>query len=1333
MHRYIMNKNLVITFVFGFFTLLPVMAQRNVKQQKTPLTWAESIVAAKKEAYAGMQKTCMPVASGVVRAKAAAETFSADVTGLDEIVLYAWGTVDGTADDQAIWADARLTAADGTVVWLDDIKGSLKGTKGLRFNENAKGQTVIMKGKEYKRTVLANANSQIVVPLDKKYVRFDAMVGLENRSSAGTVIFRLQGITGSEAAGELVRRFPDESSLFLPFAGSDMRALVTTYDASIEQHIAKSVIGLLKEPAYFEEQLNQINAKKTLDEQVIGYLNLAQDAMAVYKLQTSLEWINLRAIEEAFADMATMSGFDREQNKTRLEELRKLVNNGFKGIYRKETESMDAACRAIQLKRDILLAHPALDIDKIIVGRYQIGTTSRQVNTRALGTQNNNWSNQTSASRGDFNAEIAELSHLRADVQMRTIFKPSNGSSVPDLKLHWDAERVMFSMVDTDKRWQVFEVRLDGSGLKKLIETPEKDLEFFDATYLPSGKIIAVSNIGYNGVPCVNGNDEVGNMCLYDPKDRSLRRLTFDQDANWSPTVMNNGRVMYTRWEYTDLTHYFSRFVMHMNPDGTEQKSLYGSGSYFPNSTFDAKPLPGHASQFIGVISGHHGVARSGRLMLFDPAKSRKSEKGMLQEIPFRDRQIEPIVKDRLVDGVWPQFIKPYPLTDKYFLVTAKLNENSLWGIYLVDVYDNLTRIAEFEGEGLICPIPVKKTPVPPVISDKVNLAKKEATVFIQDIYEGEGLKGVPRGTVKAFRVMSYEYAYNKTPSDHWAQGIQSGWDIKRLLGTVPVEEDGSALFTIPANTPISLQPLDDQGRAIQWMRSWLTGMPGETVSCVGCHEDQNQLAIPKRVKASTITPHAIVPPEGGQRSFTFDLEVQPILDRACVACHDGSNKLADFTGGRIDKFSGFGNSYLNLHPYVYRQGPEAEITVLEPYEYHASVSPLIKMLKTGHHGVELTDKEWKTLYNWIDFNAPYHGQFKANRFKGVEQISRRTELTEKYAKSGVDWQAEIRAYAQYLEGKEKPVPVKPEKKVYKDKEVKVKGWPFDAGTAQELVRQTGENRMSIELAPGVTMNFVRIPAGSFVMGSNRGHSDYSPANKQVVKKAFWMGEIEVSNEQFRTIFPQHDSRFDRQLWKDHVHQGYPANRPEQPAIRVSWEEAMAFCRKLEEKIGKHVTLPTEVQWEWACRAGSGDAFWFGALDADFGRFENLADKQLNKMAVRGVDPQPMKESDAWYKYYTYQPKAGHVDDGNMLQVKGASYQANPFGLYDMQGNVAEWTRSDYLPYPYNEKIQGTAAEKVVRGGSWNDDPKHATAYYRRSYLPWQKVYNVGFRVVIED
>jgi len=1329
-----MNKKVFILFIVLNLSLA-TFAQKSIGQTKKIESWSERIAEAKSIANEQMRKNTLPVSSGIIKAKEAAKSFSADISGLDKIVLYTWGTVDGTTDDQAVWANAKLIKKDGSFVWLNDLKDTFtdESTGRLVFNANAKNVPVVMKGKTYERTIMANTNAQIVVPLDNKYVRFEAEIGLENRSSTGTAIFRIQGITGKDLSDKIITDYPTESSVFLPFAGSDMKALVTSYNAEIEKHIAESVTELLDNKNHFMKQIASNGSETDLNKQVIRYLNIAQEAMKVYQLQEELCWLNIRAIQEAVTDMAQNKDYDKTTNQTKLDELEKISNKGFSGIYDYDQSALEAAKRALQLKREILLSNPELNIDKLIVGRYKLGTNARQINPRALGTQNNNWSNQTSASRQGFDAEITELSNLRGDIQTRTIFKPTNSSSVPDLNLHWDADRIMFSMTDDDQRWQVYEVGMDGKNLRKVINSPEEDLEFFDANYLPSGKIVAISNIGYNGVPCVNGNDEVGNMCLYDPKDESLRRLTFDQDANWGPVIMNNGRVMYTRWEYTDLTHYFSRFVMHMNPDGTEQKALYGSGSYFPNSTFDAKPLPGYGSRFIGVISGHHGVTRSGRLILFDPTKSRKSEKGMVQELPFRDRKIEPIVKDRLVDGVWPQFIKPYPLNDKYFVVAAKLNPNALWGIYLVDVFDNLTLIAEYEGEGLIHPIPVKKRSVPPVIPDRIKPESKEATVFIQDIYEGEGLKGVPKGTVKAFRVLSYEYAYNRTPSDHYAQGVQSGWDIKRLLGTVPVEEDGSALFTIPANTPISLQPLDSEGRAIQWMRSWLTGMPGETVSCIGCHEDQNMIPIPKRVVASTIKPHPISKPEGGQRPFTFELEVQPILDRACIACHDGSNKLANLTGGQIDEFSGFGKSYLNIHPYVHRQGPEAEMEVLNPYEYHVSTSPLIKILKTGHHGVELTEKEWQTLYNWIDFNAPYHGKFKANMFKGVEQISRRIELADKYAGAGVDWQEEIRSYAQYLDKQPKPEPVRPQLKEVVHKEVKVKDWPFDASKAKGMLAKEKESKKSIELAPGITMNFVRIPSGSFIMGSNSHNSDYSPANKQDIKKSFWMGEVEVSNEQFRALFPDHNSRFIDQQWKDHVHQGYPANNPEQPAIRVSWEEAMEFCNKLKEKTGLKVNLPSEVQWEWACRAGNDSDFWYGTLGSDFSKFENLADKQLTKLAVKGVDPQPMNSNDPWYPYYIFQPKEASVDDGCMLTVKSGGYESNPWGLFDMQGNIAEWTRSDYLPYPYNEKTQGSGTEKVVRGGSWIDHPKTATAYYRKSYLPWQKVHNVGFRVIIED
>jgi formylglycine-generating enzyme required for sulfatase activity len=138
-------------------------------------------------------------------------------------------------------------------------------------------------------------------------------------------------------------------------------------------------------------------------------------------------------------------------------------------------------------------------------------------------------------------------------------------------------------------------------------------------------------------------------------------------------------------------------------------------------------------------------------------------------------------------------------------------------------------------------------------------------------------------------------------------------------------------------------------------------------------------------------------------------------------------------------------------------------------------------------------------------------------------------------------------------------------------------------------------------------------------------------------------------------------------------------------------------------------------------------------MKEDFSRFENMSDRQMNKMAVSGVDPQPMGENNPWYKYYTWHPKVESVDDGNMLAVAPGGYLPNPWGLYDMHGNVAEWTRSGYSSYPGNENFQGASLQKMVRGGSWIDHPKYATAYFRKSFLPWQKVYNVGFRVIIDQ
>ena len=1106
-----------------------------------------------------------------------------------------------------------------------------------------------------------------------------------------------------------------------------------------ERALVLKLAAYLKDSSYIKNTIRQIETEKKVEIQITGYQKLHKQVQRMLLLQSELKWLNMEAIRLAYEDMKRIEGFDAVKYLPILTELEQQVKQGFGNIYSGDEAVLANAEKAVANKRAILLANPLLNGDKILTVRYQLGNRDRRAMAPELGTQSNNWSNQESARRKGFNAAIVELSNLRDEVQIRTIYKPDNTSSIADLKLHWDGDRAMFTQTMSDNRWNVFEVKLNNGDCKKLIDNPEPDLEFYDGTYLPDGRIIANSNIGYQGVPCVNGSDPVGNMVLYTPQSKNLRRLTFDQDANWNPVIMNNGRVMYTRWEYTDLTHYYTRIVMNMNPDGTEQKALYGSGSMFPNSTFDVQPLPGYASAFVGIISGHHGVARSGRLILFDPAKARKGAAGMLQEIPHRNRPIVEEVKDRLVDGVWPQFIKPSPLNDTYFLVAAKLDKNDLWGIYLVDKFDNVTCLHKMEGEGYISPIAVRKTVTPPAIPDRVKLDDKQATVFIQDIYEGEGLKGIPRGTVKSLRLHAYEYAYVQTQSDHNWHGIQSGWDIKRMLGTVPVEEDGSVIFKIPANTPVSIQPLDKDGVAVQWMRSWLTGQPGEIVSCVGCHEDQNQIVIPKRVIASQKAPHALTPPEGGTRSFTFDLEVQPILDRACIACHNGEGKAFDLRGGKKDG-RGYGTSYLNLHPYVHRQGGEGDMVVLYPYEYHPNTSELVRLLKKGHYNVQLTDAEWRKIYNWIDYNAPDKGYFNANVLKsfpyqGYDQIERRKQLTDKYAGgAGVDWKKEIADYAAQLKNKGEIKPVMPKKvSPVKEKVLKVKGWPFAPDRVKEMLADEKETVKVLEIAPGVQMTFVRIPAGEFVMGSYHGEPDTYPTTKVKIDKAFWMGELEVTNQQYNTIFPQHDSRYVDQQWKDHVVPGYPANKPEQPVIRVSYNDAMEYCKILSQKTGLNITLPTEAQWEWACRGGSDEDFWFGNLNADFGKKDNLADVTTNKFAVSGVDPQPMSPESPWYKYYTFLPKAANVDDGSLVQVGGKKYEANPFGLYCMHGNVAEWTRSDYVPYPYKENPKKVSEYKVVRGGSYIERPKYSTAYSRKGFYPYQCVFNVGFRVIIED
>ena len=1297
-------------------------------------SWADKALSAKEKTMSA-SVAGLPFVSDVYKRGKAPGKVNINLKGLKELVLVTWATEDGVDYDHAVWADAKIIKKDGTVQWLDESKFKYKRVESDWFslNKNFAGQKFRLRDETFNRGVLAHANSTLIVDLTNgDYDRFEASIGIDEGSSGGSAVFKVLPTSGQEEAVMLRKSAPESVQIILANFGVPLEDWLTTPGTIIENGALKKVIASISNKSYFTEKAAALDKLTDKAAQLEGFVALIKQANEVVALQEQLSWLNVDAIGAALKDAKL-----GKEYQDKYAELQALAKAGFEGVNKIDAKSIANAQRALALKKEILLANPALNFDKIIVTRYQLGNRARSVNPHSLGTQPNNWSCQLSAARSGFDGEIVELSNLRGnELQKRQIYKPEKDYVVTDVQLHWDGDRMIFTSQDSLRHFQVFEVPTKGGKAKQLTVFKDSDLEFFDAGYLPSGKLIVNTNLGYHGVPCVNGSDAVGNFALFDPKTSDMRRICFDQENNWHPTVMANGRVLYTRWEYTDLMHYYSRIVMNMNPDGTENKAFYGSGSLFPNSTYDLAPIPGSSSAFLGIITGHHGVVRSGRLILFDINKGRKGVDGMVQEIPFGKREIVPLVKDGLVDDVWPQFIKPQPINDKYFLVTAKLSPKSLWGIYLVDVFDNMQLIAEYEGEGLINAIPLVKRQTPPIIPERVPMdlskADKEATVFIQDIYEGEGLKGVPRGKVKELRVFAYEFAYLRTLSDHLAQGIQAGWDIKRELGRVKVEEDGSAIFKIPANTPISLQPLDENGAAIQWMRSWITGQPGETVSCVGCHEDQSQIPIPRRTLASTKKPDAITVPEGGIRPFTFEMEVQPILDRACVACHNGERKAGgiDYTGGRMDTITDwagsrfFSKSYLQFHPYFYRQGPEAEMAVLNPMEYHVDNSEMVQMLRNGHHGVELTPKEWERLTTWVDFNLPYRSAFDATPYKvlngeTIDQKERRLELARKYANAPIDWEKEIADYAAYLATQPKIEPMMPARKDVKYKEVKVKGFPFNAEQAKAMV--AGKAPKVVELGNGQTMTFVWIPAGEYVMGGNGKNGTLVPA-KVKIAKGFWMSDKEVSNAQMRALIADHDSRYIGQFWKDHTTPGYYVNYDEYAATKISYDEAMKYADLLSKKTGLKATLPTEAQWEWAARAGSDSDFWFGNKNTDFSPYENLADWNLTKMAVSGVDPQPMKKTDPIYPYLNYIPKDESVNDGKMLMGESGTYKPSPWGLYDINGNVAEWTKSDF-----------DATRKVVKGGSWYDRTKKATVASRRGFVPYQKVWNVGLRLIIEE
>ena len=474
---------------------------------------------------------------------------------------------------------------------------------------------------------------------------------------------------------------------------------------------------------------------------------------------------------------------------------------------------------------------------------------------------------------------------------------------IRDPDVSWDGRRILFAWkkADLTDDYHLYEYDVDTAKARQL--TFGVGVADYEGAYLPEGGLV------FNSTRCVQTVDcwwtEVSNLYTADAGGGRIRRLTFDQVHDNYPTVLADGRVVYTRWEYSDRGQIFVQGLFQMQPDGTGQTEYYGNNAWFPTSLLHARGIPGRGA-VMAILAGHHTL-QAGKLAVVDPRRGRQENQGVQLIAPVRPTAAERV---DAYGQAGELFQYPYPLTDDELLVGYSpegWNPPAHFVIYWFHVDGRRELLVADPEQSCSQPVPLVARPRPASRPSHLNVQQETGVYLLRDIYQGPGLKGVPRGTVRKLRVVALGYRaagigynYNHGPAgDALAStpvSVGNGaWDVKIVLGDAEVYPDGSACFVAPARTPLYFQAIDDRGYAVQSMRSWSTLQPGEIASCVGCHESKNQapVATGAPTLAGRAGPQPLTPFLEAPHGFSFAREIQPILDRHCIRCHRDSAQFA--------------------------------------------------------------------------------------------------------------------------------------------------------------------------------------------------------------------------------------------------------------------------------------------------------------------------------------------------------------------------------------------------------------------------------------------------------
>ncbi|HUT37572.1 MAG TPA: hypothetical protein VNE39_29095 [Planctomycetota bacterium] len=681
--------------------------------------------------------------------------------------------------------------------------------------------------------------------------------------------------------------------------------------------------------------------------------------------------------------------------------------------------------------RAIALANPALDFDQVVFLKQFAPHTVRNI------TRSYPWKHKPGGG-------VCVLSALRPDAPVRDVIQGRLGPGyVWGLDLWWDADRVVFAYarqpnwpphvntalhdaegshaLELRKRHEplhLFEARLDGSSIRQI--TDDRFWGDFEPTYCANGDVVFASDRCGRSPECGSFHHDHANPNLYivAPDGSNLRRLTDSRDVDRYPHSLDNGLIAYTHWEYQERHFMEVHAIWTLRPDGSQSDTLFKHHMKAPLALRDTRSVPG-TQKLVATAAGHHTFAY-GPVVVVDPRRGMNTPDAVTILTPGVKPQEGPtagrVAPEGGVADAGGLYQTPWALSDSCFLAayayarpkcTAPAGADSNgFAIYLIDAYGNKELLHRDPVLSCTFPIPLRKRPRPPVVPSVIEEPKGIAACFVNDVYQGLG--DVPRGTIKSIRISQHvgwpldaeRGAQPYLPSNAYAKqyGYWS-WSPVRVLGTVPVESDGSAHFEVPADVALYFQALDERGMEVRRMRSMVGLKAGEVRGCIGCHESRAAAppvgAAPLALQRPPQPPTP--PPWGAEKLLGYEWLVQPVLDRQCVRCHDSKDaKGLDLTATRTD--GGFYRSFRTLFPEGKGKRPLVAVAdrfgdaaVTQPRQFGSHRSPFIRVLDDDLHKkeVKLSEAEWLALVTWVDANAPYHDAFFNKRPTGGEKPRR--------------------------------------------------------------------------------------------------------------------------------------------------------------------------------------------------------------------------------------------------------------------------------------------------------------------------------------------------------